>query len=245
MPIAVVILLLDLTLVVHAAKTGRLCPWGYIILAIPGLGALAYIGIEVIPEWMGSIQGQKAQTALSKTLDPNKKLRELCDQFARADTIANRIGLANECLRLGHYDEALEHFDTVLRRPMGDEPTYMLGKAKAQFGLGRFEDAITTLEELTGTFRDFDSAEGHLLYARSLEAAGRTEQALVEYDVVSGYFPGAEARVRFGMLLVAAGRTADGRAVFSEVLERIGRMPKYVRKVEAEWIALAEKALKI
>ena len=125
MPIAVVILLLDLTLVVHAAKTGRLCPWGYIILAIPGLGALAYIGIEMIPEWMGSIQGQKAQTALSKTLDPNKRLRELCDQFARADTISNRVALANECLRLGHYDEALEHFDTVIRRPMGDEPTYM------------------------------------------------------------------------------------------------------------------------
>jgi len=245
MPIAVVVLLLDLTLVVHAAKTGRLCPWGYIILAIPGLGALAYIGMEVIPAWMGSIQGQKAQVALNQALDPDKRLRELSEQFARADTIASRVALGNECLNRGRYEEALEHFDTVLRRPMGDEPTFMLGKAKAQFGLRRFEDAVATLEELTGTYRDFDSAEGHLLYARSLEAVGRIKQALVEYDVVSGYFPGPEARVRYGMLLVTAGRTAEGRAVFSEVLERIGRMPKYVRKVEAEWIALAEKGLKI
>jgi len=245
MPIAIVILLLDLTLLVHAARTGRLCRWGFIIMAIPGFGALAYIGLEVIPDWMGSIDGQKAQAVVSKALDPNKRLRELSEQFARADTIANRVALATESLNLQCYEDALEHFETVLRRPLGDEPTYMLGKAKAQFGLGRFDDAVATLEELTGTFRDFNSAEGHLLYARSLEAVGRTKQALVEYDVVSQYFPGPEARVRFGMLLMASGRTADARALFSEVLERIGRMPKYVRKVEAEWIALAEKGLKI
>ena len=75
-------------------------PGPIIILAIPGLGALAYIGMELIPEWMGSIEGQKAQAALSKTLDPDKRLRELTDQFARADTIASRVALANECLNL-------------------------------------------------------------------------------------------------------------------------------------------------
>ncbi len=245
MLIAIVTLLLDIPVLVHAAKTGRFCRWGFIIMVIPGFGALAYIGMEIIPEWMGSIEGQKTQAALSKKLDPDKRLRELTDQFTRADTIASRVALGNECLNRGRYDESLEHFETVLRRPLGDEPTYLLGRAKAQFGLGQFEGAVATLEALTGTFPDFNSAEGHLLYARSLEMVGRTKQALVEYDVVSGYFPGAEARVRFGMLLVAAGRMAEGRAVFCEVLERIGRMPKYVRKVEAEWIALAEKGLKI
>ena len=161
MPIAIVILLLDLTLLVHAAKTGRLCRWGFIIMAIPGLGALAYIGLEVIPDWMGSIEGQKTQAALRKTLDPNKRLRELSDQFARADTIANRVALANECLNLGRHDEAREHFDAVLRRPLGEEPAYVLGKAKAQFGLNLFDSAIATLEELRARWPEFQSAEGH------------------------------------------------------------------------------------
>jgi hypothetical protein len=71
--------------------------------------------------------------------------------------------LANECLNRSRHEEALEHFETVLRQPMGDEPAYMLSKAKAQFGLGRFNDAAATLEALTGTYRDFNSAEGHLL----------------------------------------------------------------------------------
>lgn len=245
MPVAIVILLLDLTLLVHAAKTGRLCRWGFIIMAIPGFGALAYIGLEVIPEWMGSIEGQKAQAAFRRKIDPQKRVRELYDQLARADTIANRVQVANECLVLGRHAEALEHFDAALRRPMGEEPAYVLGKAKAQFGMSHFDSTVATLDDLRARWPEFQSPEGHLIYARALEGAGRSKEALEEYAAVSDYFPGAEARVRFGLLLLASGRTAEARATFSEVLERIGRMPKYVRKVEAEWIALAEKGLKI
>jgi hypothetical protein len=36
-------------LIVHAAKTGRFWPWGFIILFIPGFGALAYVLIEHVP----------------------------------------------------------------------------------------------------------------------------------------------------------------------------------------------------
>jgi hypothetical protein len=244
MPVAIVILLLDLTLVYHAAKTGRLQPWAFIILGIPVVGAFAYIIVELIPEWMGSTDGLKAKAALRKTLDPGKRLRELSDRLADADTVTNRVALANECLDLGRYNEASEHFDAVLRRPMGEEPAYMLGKAKAQFGLNLFDSALAVLDDLRARWPEFQSPEGHLIYARSLEGAGRTNDALAEYEALSGYFPGAEARVRHGMLLVAAGRAAEGHAILSEVLERIRRMPKYVRKVEAEWIALAEKGLK-
>jgi hypothetical protein len=245
MPAVIVTLLLDLTLVYHAHKTGRLQPWAFIILGIPLLGAFAYIIVVLIPDWMGSTDAQKAKAALRKTLDPNKRLRELSDQLADADTIANRVALANECLALHHYEAALEHFDAVLRRPMGEEPAYALGKAKAQFGLHRFDSTIATLDDLRARWPEFQSAEGHLIYARALECAGRSKEALEEYEAVSGYFPGAQARVRYGMLLVAAGRKAEGRAILSDALERLRRMPKYVRKAEAEWIALAEKGLRI
>ena len=41
MPVALVFVLLDITLVYHAARTGRLQPWAFIILMVPGIGALA------------------------------------------------------------------------------------------------------------------------------------------------------------------------------------------------------------
>ena len=50
MPFGIVLLLINVGLIVHGAKTGRFWPWGYIILFIPGLGALAYVLVEMVPE---------------------------------------------------------------------------------------------------------------------------------------------------------------------------------------------------
>ena len=44
------------------------------------------------------------------------------------------------------------------------------------------------------------------LYARALEESGRTDEALYEYQAVANYYPGAEARVRYGLLLDKAGQ---------------------------------------
>jgi hypothetical protein len=106
---------------------------------------------------------------------------------------------------------------------------------------GAVEAAGRFREELSA---DYQSAEAHLLYARVLEEGGRTDDALYEYQALANYYPGAEARVRYGLLLDKAGRQNEAKAVFNEVLTQLKRAPKYVRRVQAEWIALAEKALR-
>jgi hypothetical protein len=244
MPFALMLVAIDAMLIVHAAKTGRLCPWAYVILAIPGIGALAYIVMEIVPEWMRSIPGQQVRARVAKSLNPDKRYRELSGQLAIADTIANRVALADECLALGRFEEARQHFDTVLGRPMGDEPAYALGKARAQFGLGLPLDAAATLDWLRETWPHYQSAEGHLLYARALEQGGLLIEALTEYEALSQYYPGAEARVRYGLLLRRMGREGDAKSVFGEVLTQLSRAPKYVRRVQADWIATAQKALR-
>jgi hypothetical protein len=243
MPVALVILLLDITLVYHASKTGRLQPWAFIILLLPFVGALAYIVVELVPEWFGSPGAQQTRRRVASRLDPEKLYRELSDRVANTDTIANRTALAAECLKVGRFDEAGRHYDHVLKLPMGSEPVYALGKAQAQFGLNRPADALATLDDLKEQWPDFESAEGHLLYARSLAEVGRIDEALDEYHAVSGYFPGAEARVRYGMLLHMAGRTAEARVVFNELLLQMRRAPKYLREAQAEWLSIAEKHL--
>ena len=86
--------------------------------------------------------------------------------------------------------------------------------------------------------------KAHLLYARALEDSGRTDDALAEYQAVAAYYAGAEARVRYGLLLDKMGRQAEAKTVLTEVLAQLKRAPKYVRRAQAEWIALAEKALR-
>jgi hypothetical protein len=244
MPIGLILLLIDVVCIVHAAKTGRFMPWGLVVLFLPGIGAAAYVLIELVPEWFGSVQGQQARARVAATLDRGKRYRLLTDELAGLDTIANRSALAEECLALGRYDEALQHYQHILSLPMGDDPIYALGRARAQFGLGRFDDTIVSLDNLRKRWPDYQSADGHLLYARALEGAGRTDDALAEYQALANYYPGAEARVRYGLLLGKAGRQAEARSVLNEALTQLKRAPKYVRRAQAEWIAVAEKAVR-
>jgi len=60
-----------------------------------------------------------------------------------------------------------------------------------------------------------------------LAEVGRTDEALDEYHALAAYFPGAEARVRYGMLLKLVGRTAEARVVFNELLLQMRRAPRY------------------
>jgi hypothetical protein len=164
--------------------------------------------------------------------------------LAITDTIANRSALAHECLELGKFEEALGHYDNILSRPMGEEPAYALGKARAEFGFGRPQAAVATLDDLRARWPDFQSADGHLLYARALAGSGRTDEALEEFKAVSSYFAGAEARVRWALLLESLNRHAEAQAIYREFLTQMRRAPKFVRKAQAEWISVAQKQLR-
>jgi hypothetical protein len=243
MPVALVILLLDISLIYHASKTGRLQPWAFIILMVPLIGSLAYIVVELVPEWLSGPDAQRARKRIAGKLDPEKLYRELSDRLANADTVANRAALAAECLKIARFDEAERHYDHILKLPIGGEPAYAVGKAQAEFDRNRPADALATLDDLQKRWPDFQSAEGHLLYARALAEVGRVDEALEEYHAVAAYFPGAEARVRYGMLLRVVGRTAEARVVFNELLLQMKRAPKYLREAQAEWPSIAEKQL--
>ena len=160
-----------------------------------------------------------------------------------ADTIANRAALAEECANIGRFTEAEAHYDHILKLPMGHDPAYALRKAQTEFAAKRPADALATLDDLQKQWPDFDSADAHLLYARALTEVGRLDEALEEYHALSSYFPGAEARVRYGLLLQTVGRSAEARMVFNELLIQMRRAPKYLRKTQAEWLSIAEKQL--
>jgi hypothetical protein len=242
--IGLVLLAIDVTLVVHAAKTGRFSPWAYIILMIPVAGAIAYVVVELVPEWLGSYQGQHARRRVGKALNPHKTYRARKDQVEIADTIANRQALAEECLALGKFEEAQAQYEAILEKPLGDDPGFVLGLARAQFGQGRFKEAKATLDDLRQRFPDYQSGDGHLLYARALDEDGWLDEAIEEYQAVSSYYAGVEPRVRYGLALRKAGREAEARAVLADVVQRMRRAPRFARKVQAQWIAMAEAALR-
>ena len=225
--------------VIHAVRSGRFWPWAYVIFLLPVVGVAAYIWFEVLPEYRNTPQANRAQAKIVNAVNPERRYRALKADLETADTIGGRVALAQECLALDKYDEALLLYEEIIKSPLGDEPNYHLGKAQAEFGLGQLEPTLATLDELKSLWPQYHSQEGHLLYARALEKLGRDQEALGEYEGLSRYFAGQEVQARRLVLLDRMGRPTEAQAIADEVMRYFKRAPKHARKQQAEWFSVA------
>ncbi len=244
MPIlAAVVLGLQILLVVHVMKTGRQTYWVFIVMMLPLVGAVAYFIVEILPEIAHSRAGRQVARDLDSVVNPDRELRQLTRETARADTVENRFKLAKECLNKDRFEEARELLEGCLEGIHGEDPAILLALAKARFGLEDFAGTVEALDRLRQADPNFQSAEGHLLYARGLEGQGKTEEALDEYKALVGYFAGEEARCRYGLLLEQAGRRDEAREVFAEVVRSVDLAPKAYYRAQREWYEIARQQL--
>ncbi len=236
--------LFQLVLAIHVAKTGRPLYWIMIIVMLPLIGGVAYLVAEVLPGLRNDPNARRALRSIGEKISPEKNRRRIEAELLVADTLENRKRLAEECMKLGDFDTAAFLYQRCLTGVYANEPSFMLGLAHAQAELGQFAECRATLEKLIAAHPNFRSADGHLLYARSLEQLGETAKAIEEYAVLETSFPGEEARCRYAMLLVRDGRAEDAKRVFQAMLNREKTAPSYYRKKESAWLDQARAALK-
>ena len=116
--------------------------------------------------------------------------------------------------------------------------------AKAQFALGLAGEARDTLDALIAANPKYRSSDGHLLYARALEAMGETAAALHEYETLAPGYPGEEGRARYAQLLLRDGQRDKAQAVFNDIIRRSSLAPDYYRRDQREWIDLAKREVR-
>jgi hypothetical protein len=207
MPILIISLIIQIALVVHIVKTGRNMTWIFVVLFFPLVGSIAYFIVELLPELSGTRTARKWKRNIAKTVNPDKDFKTASQNLAIADTVQNSMTLAAAYLTKGQYSEAKELYSRCLRGVHVDDPDILLGLAKAQYGLGEYAETINTLDGLKAKNPDYKSAEGHLLYARSLEQLGSVDAAIHEYEALVKYYPGPEPASRLALLLKSRGES--------------------------------------
>ncbi len=198
------LLIADVLCLVHVIKTGRPYYWIFVILGLPPFGMLAYLAFEILPEWSKSRRARQAASGIGRALDPERGLREATQRLLMTPTAENKARLADEFVRAARYDQAVRLYREALTGIHATDPGTMLGLARALFAQRDFAEAQAVLEKLREANPSYNSPEGHLLYARSLELQGRIEAALYEYAALVHYYPGQEARCRYALLLEQA-----------------------------------------
>jgi hypothetical protein len=242
-PILILSLIIQLALVVHIIKTGRNMTWVFIVLFFPLVGTLAYVIVELLPEWTGSRSGVQLRRKLTRLANPDRDLQQASQNFAVADTAQNAMTLARECLTKGRFAEARDLYERALRGVHADDPALLLGLAQARFGLGDAAGAVGTLDELKRSNPDYSSAEGHLLYARARQQLGDIDAAIHEFEALTAYFAGPEPACRLAELYKSRGRTAEARSLFERVVNESRIAGRHYNALHREWVEMARREL--
>ena len=238
--------LLSLGMIVHCIKTGRNTIWVYVLvvlMSMPFVGSALYAGVEILPDLLRSRTSQRAMRGIRSTLDPEGNLRRAETDMRISGNVASRQRYADELVRLGRAAEAVPIYQNCLTGVFADDPKLMLGYAHARFAAGDAAGARQTLDELIQKNPEFKSPDGHLLYARALEAEGNHEKALAEYATLSGYYPGAEAGVRYAVLLKRLGQRELAQQTLKALLDRAKYAPAHYKKAQREWLDEAHREL--
>ncbi len=237
-------LIIAVGLAVHAMKTGRSQWWLFILLLVPLIGSIAYVAIEIIPAMFRSRGAQKIGSNIGAVLDPDKEWRERVKQAELVDSVDAKRALAEECERKGLWDDAIRLYEAAATGIFADDPAVLTGLARAQLGASDAAAAMETLHKLEEVQPQSRNQEAHLLRARALEAMGHTDEALAEYEDVSRYYAGFEARSRYGLLLLKQGRVSQAREMFIEVVRSSSARPVAVAPGDKEWIRIAKSNLR-
>ncbi len=241
MPIVILTYVIQLAFVVHVFKTGRNTYWVYLLLVFPGIGGLAYVIVELLPDWLSSRSGQKVSKKIKQAIDPDKDLKAAYQKVEIAGTVSNISNLAEQLALKGRYQEAKDLYESCLTGLNKNDPKIMLGLATTYFGLSEFTNTISTLDALIANNPKFKSPEGHLLYAQAHEQSGNLDKAIQEYEALIKYYPGPEPTCRYAQLLTNKGDNQQAMDLWHKVVSYSKHAGKHYNEANKEWITLAKR----
>ena len=198
--------------------------WLWIIVFLGPLGALVYIGMEVLPD-LGL-------------------LRHSFDAFGRRKRIKHLEALVIENPSPGNYEEgsailyleeqkfarARECYDKVLARRVDPDPMYRRGIAAIQ--LGDFPAAVRDLEEVTTRDGRYDSHRALALLAHAYANAGEPDKAGALFAQATEASTLTETYFHYASFLASQQRHAEAREWANRILARKASMPRYLQRRE-------------
>jgi hypothetical protein len=236
-------LALQAGLIVHVIRTGRNTVWILAIAFLPLAGSLAYLVVELLPSLVGTPGARRAKSSMRRMIDPDRDLRRAAAEVEVSGNVDARRRLAEELLERRQFAQAAEVYAGGLKGIFEHDATLLLGLARAQFGADDFAAARVTLERLKEHNPEFNSPDAALLYARSLEALEALEQAEPAYAKAAAGYPGAEARLRYALLLKRRGKTEEARRILKDLLDGAKLGPAHYRRAQGEWLDIARREL--
>ena len=237
-------ILLQALLIIHVIKTNRDSFWIYILIFIPIAGGIAYLVVEILPSARRSRATSVAQSTLTRIMSPDKEFGELESAAQFSPTVQNRSRLADEYLRRGRYEEAIELYDKCLSGPFSDNVEIMLSLARAHYATGEWDRSAGLLAKIDGLTAQYPRSDAEFLRAQVLERLGETDQAKEFFSRAAAHGQGLEYKYRYGNFLLNSGDKTAAYQQYQEILDSYQRMSRFSRKQNRQWIQCVESDMR-
>jgi len=131
---------IQIAFIIHALRTGKNTTWIWLLIMLPLVGGVIYFVMEIVPDLR---RGRLIDPeGLVKLVDKSVTIRRLKEKVLLADTVANRLELADEYYRMGSYDEAQKLYQSQLAGIYKTDRAIQLSAAKAAYHAGRYAEAV-------------------------------------------------------------------------------------------------------
>ena len=235
----VLMIAIQVVLIVDVIRNGKNSLWIMALMFLPLASTIAYLVVEVVPRFRHHRHVREAKARVINKIDPERDLRSAREQLDIADTVANRMRVADEYAALGRHGEALPLYRNAIgsgRPDLRDGEKY----ARSLFLNDKSTEALAVLDSMATPKTQGDRDRIALLRARIFDELGRTDEALALFADVSTRLPGDDARCRHAALLLKLDRRRDARVVLEEVEARAKRLTRQQRLGDApmyDWAA--------
>jgi hypothetical protein len=224
-------IILQVLAIAHFVRRRPDTYWLWIILIGGGLGALAYIMLEVVPD-----AGLLRNTF--QIFPRRRHIKQLQAAIVDNPSIGNFEELGDLLLEDKKYAQARECYDRVIAtRPESPDPYYR--RALAALAMSDFTAAIADLEHVVAKDPKYDYQRAAGLLAHALGKRGQHDRALKLFEETLELSTLSETQCNYAALLAELGRKDEAREWADKVLRKKLTMPSYLRRRERPWFRKA------
>ena len=229
-------IILQAIAIVHFVRRRPDAFWLWVILIGGGLGAAAYIVVEVVPDF-----GLLRDTF--QVFPRRKRIKWLEAAVLDNPSIGNYEELGELYLDDGQFAKARACFDRVIS-PRTESPDPYYRRALSALALGDVQAAAEDLTRVVSMDARYDYNRAAGLLAHALGKLGRDDEAAARFADVTQVSTLSETQYNYACFLAERRRAAEAREWAERVLAKKATMPAFMRRRERPWFRKVKALLK-
>lgn len=205
----------------HAYKNNTEQRWFWLIIFLPLIGSLIYLYYHFYNRNTISTVTEN----LNQAVNTNHKIEKLEREVVFSDTIKNKTLLAEEYVKVGAYEKAIELYKFCLKGSYADDPDLLMGLIKASY-LNKNYDVIIDYVKPIENEKIFQNSEERIAYAWALFNTGAHRKAEEVFQAMDHQFTNYEHRLEYANFLLQENRRNEARDLLEILIDEIEHMDR-------------------